>query len=150
MARRWMILAVAGLVMASVAGAAGAPGALAASGPPAGPQTAGRVPPVPFLESVTASGLGLVAAWAPDPVPASVTGYAVAASPAAGAPKSCKAETAHAPRADSQAKVAGLCAGVVYRVRVRAASAAGSSAWSGYSAPAVPLARRQCRHGRLA
>lgn len=97
-------------------------------------------PHVPFLESVAATGLGIQAAWAPAAAAAKVTGFSITVTPAAGSPKSCPARTVKAPASSTQAIAGGLCARVVYRVKVRARNAAALSPASPASAPVVPLA----------
>jgi hypothetical protein len=97
-------------------------------------------PAVPFTESAGATGLGVVVAWAPPAASDYVRSFAVTAAPAPGSPASCPAKTVTAPASDSQALVAGLCAGVVYRATVKARNAVAFSKASPASAPVVPLA----------
>lgn len=97
-------------------------------------------PSVPFTETVAATGLGVLASWAPAPAADLVQAFAVTATPASGSPSSCPARTVTTPAADTQALVGALCAGVVYTVTVKARNAAAYSAASPASAPVVPLA----------
>jgi hypothetical protein len=97
-------------------------------------------PAVPFVESAGATGLGVLVAWAPPAASDYVRSFAVTAAPAPGSPSSCPAKTVTAPASDSQALVAGLCAGVVYRATVQARNAVAFSRASPASAPVVPLA----------
>lgn len=97
-------------------------------------------PGVPFVESVAATGLGALVAWAPAPAADHVRSFAVTATPAPGSPSACPARTVTATASDTQALVGGLCAGVVYTVTEKAANVAASSAASPASAPVVPLA----------
>jgi hypothetical protein len=98
------------------------------------------VPAVPFVESVSAVGLGVLVAWDPVASASHVQSFSVTATPASGAPSSCPAKTVTVGASDTQALVGGLCAGVVYTAAVKARNAGGSSAASPASAPVVPLA----------
>ncbi len=100
------------------------------------------LPPVPFLESVSPQGLGVLVAWSPDPVSASVTQYSVKALPAPGTtpPPSCSSPvTVTVPAADTAAVVGGLCVGVAYVAKVAAVNAAGTGLFSANSNPFAPL-----------
>ena len=140
------VVAVAALITAllsvaepsSRAAAAGAPvrgGALSSS--------VTAVPSAPFVESVAAEGLGVLVGWDPDPAGDQVKSYSVTATPASGSSTtSCPkpaAVTVSVSGSDTGVVVGGLCAAVIYTVKVVAVSSAGSSAPSSVSAPLVPL-----------
>lgn len=106
----------------------------------AAPASASAAPATPFVESVSAAGLGVLVAWAPATAADHVQSFAVTATPATGSPSSCPAKTVTVAASDTQALVGGLCAGIVYTATAKARNAAASSAASPASAPVVPLA----------
>ena len=140
----FVVLAGAGLLavglLGTVPGSASA-ATLVQTGPARAEAVAKTAPPAaPFVESVSATGLGVLAAWAPAASADHVQSFAVTATPASGSPSSCPGKTVTVAASDTQALVGGLCAGIVYTATAKARNAAGSSAASPASAPVVPLA----------
>ena len=138
----FVVLAGAGLLavglLSTVPGSASAASVETAASAESAAKTA--PPAAPFVESVSAAGLGVLVAWAPAAPADHDQSFAVTATPASGSPSSCPAKTVTVAASDTQALVGGLCAGIVYTATAKARNAAASSAASPASAPVVPLA----------
>jgi hypothetical protein len=130
---------LAGTTLAAVPAAAALASSPAAVPPAAGLTAAAAAPTAPLLTSVSGTGLGLLADWAPPPSGSGVRGFSVTATPASNAPASCAARTVTAAASNTQALVSGLCSGIVYTATVKARNATATSAASNKSAPVVPL-----------
>src|SRR5262249_31010374 len=96
-----------------------------------------------FITDVTPAGLGARVSWAPANASVTIDSYTLKAKPAPGQSVSgacASPPTASASGGDTSARGNGPCAGLAYKVTIKATNARGTSAASALSTPVVPLA----------